>query len=594
MDNININALIDGSATIETMIDVLPLDDSGDIVRLTNEDSIKSWEYSDIRYVPDNGFIGMFVERTLEGVLQNITEEFNIENREIILYLGIRRYVDDITEDDLIVPDGAYDVVTGSDSKLGYYITTFYCLGNFIVDKPDSDEVKDNTQYTARDYTIKFNVPFNADYVDDEFTASFNDNTAQEDSTGVTAEWLARYTCKQVGVELGNTDFTNSDFIISSNQFQNGDYCRDVMKSIGKLAYSWVRIGWDNKAYLDFKVKTNVEQEYNNITKDNYYTLDVQKEEYGPINKVVLGSSIIEGDYSYQEDADSITSIGEKTLVINDNPILYTEEIRESAKENANVLFGLVYTPLTTETTGHPWLQGNELISIIDKNDNVLYAYPFDRVITYNGHIKTALSSYAQTEVEEDYHYDGTGSAIGERRKTQITIDREKQRIDALTSTTKNLDTKIENNQKEIINKFDGYIPQSQFVELETSVNQLQTDTYTKTEINTKLTDGSVTKVKTTSGTFDEDGMHYEKTGAPTSSTINEKGVEVEDSSKNDLLYAGYVDEEKTIQNTRLKNFEGQSVVYTQNAIVDNYFVMGTHSRTEDYETGTGVFYIGG
>lgn len=165
---------------------------------------------------------------------------------------------------------------------------------------------------------------------------------------------------------------------------------------------------------------------------------------------------------------------------------------------------------------------------------------------------------------------------------------------DSLTLKVESTSTLIDNAVADINKQLDNYATKENITTITKTVTQLQTDTYTKTEINTKLTDGSVTKVKTTSGTFDEDGMHYEKTDAPTSSTINEKGVEVEDSSKKDLLYAGYVDEEKTTQNTRLKDFEGQSVVYTQNAIVDNYFVMGTHTRIEDYEDGTGIFYTGG
>lgn len=165
---------------------------------------------------------------------------------------------------------------------------------------------------------------------------------------------------------------------------------------------------------------------------------------------------------------------------------------------------------------------------------------------------------------------------------------------DSLTLKVESTSTLIDNAVSDINKQLDNYATKENLTTITKTVTQLQTATYTKTEINTKLTDGSVTKVKTTSGTFDEDGMHYEKTDAPTSSTINEKGVEVEDSLKKDLLYAGYVDEEKTTQNTRLKDFEGQSVVYTQNAIVDNYFVMGTHTRIEDYEDGTGIFYTGG
>lgn len=181
---------------------------------------------------------------------------------------------------------------------------------------------------------------------------------------------------------------------------------------------------------------------------------------------------------------------------------------------------------------------------------------------------------------------------------------------ESLTLQVNSIPTLIDSKNAEILKEFDNYVPKNDFVEIENSVTQLQTDTYTKTEINTKLTDGSVTKVKTTSGTFDEDGMHYEKTGAETSSTINEKGVTVEDATgyaNNDLLYAGYVDEAKSEENPRLTNLRGQTVVYTKNSVVDNYFIMGSYSRMEDYEEeveqddgttivkkGTGVFYLGG
>ena len=53
---------------------------------------------------------------------------------------------------------------------------------------------------------------------------------------------------------------------------------------------------------------------------------------------------------------------------------------------------------------------------------------------------------------------------------------------------------------------------------------------------------------------------------------------EVEES----LLYAGY-DEEI-----------GETIVKSKNMVVGKYLTVGTYSRTEDYEEGTGVFWIGG
>ena len=126
-------------------------------------------------------------------------------------------------------------------------------------------------------------------------------------------------------------------------------------------------------------------------------------------------------------------------------------------------------------------------------------------------------------------------------------------------------------------------------------VTTAESNTYKKTEIE-QILEGTyvdengneiVTKtVKTISGTFDENGMHYEKTGARTSSTINEAGLSVDDIENHDeLLFAGYDKDTK------------ESVVRTENLKVQKYFVCGTYSRFEDYipddtDNGTGVYIL--
>ena len=126
-------------------------------------------------------------------------------------------------------------------------------------------------------------------------------------------------------------------------------------------------------------------------------------------------------------------------------------------------------------------------------------------------------------------------------------------------------------------------------------VTTVESNTYKKTEIE-QILEGTyvdengneiVTKtVKTISGTFDENGMHYEKTGARTSSTRNEAGLSVDDIENHDeLLFAGYDKDTK------------ESVVRTENLKVKKYFVCGTYSRFEDYipddtDNGTGVYIL--
>ena len=215
--------LKNNTCAIRTKIIVKPRNESEEEIVLTEDNSVKDWTYDDDRLVPDQGFVGQFVARTLTGNLQDISEDFNIEDREIELRLAI--------------------VSLGENPK-----ENWYSLGTFYVTKPENNDVSDNTKFESLDKTILFNADFNYNYVDAEYEVSFD--TLCKTGVGMTAFNLAKYVCKQVGVTFGTTSFVNDDFLISSNQFVSGDSCRDVMKAIAQLAYSWVYIDWDDKCYI--------------------------------------------------------------------------------------------------------------------------------------------------------------------------------------------------------------------------------------------------------------------------------------------------------------------------------------------------------
>ena len=165
----------------------------------------------------------------------------------------------------------------------------------------------------------------------------------------------------------------------------------------------------------------------------------------------------------------------------------------------------------------------------------------------------------------------------------------QKIEIDSIKQTVSQTQTTVTNNYTEIKQKFGDYAPKSDVITLQNSVERIQTDTYTKTEINTKLTDGSVTKVTTTCGTFDENGLTIEKTNAKTKGNFNEKGMKVVDatgSSEEILLFAGY-DEETD-----------ETIVKSKNMTVEKYLTIGANCRFEDYVNpvlggkGTGAFTL--
>ena len=389
-------ALLDGTATIPYRITVLG-DTEEDNVVLTELD-IVSTTYEDYRYVDTATIcIGQFVAREISGELVNINNDFTIENKEIKVEFAVK------TE-------------TG---------TNYYSLGNFLITAPTDDDVKDKTSFDAMDYTKKFNQEF--DGTDLPFPC--------------TASQLAQYCCDKCDVELATTTFTNSDFIVPNNQYETGDTYRKVMQDIGKLAYSWVRIGWDNKCYIDFDVPTKVKDDYDNINTSNYYNLSLQKKVFGPVNRVVIGMSDVEGENAYVEDAPSIRDNGLCELQIMDCNITYTPELRQQAIQGATKLFGLTYLPLEINTTGHPWMLGKELIEVTTTDGAKVTTIPFDRTIEYMGHIKTKLTSKADTQTETEYKNPGTLETSV--RQTRIIVDKQNQTITQLVENSDEYDNRL-------------------------------------------------------------------------------------------------------------------------------------------------------
>lgn len=604
-------ALLDGTATIQTKLEVLVSDNIVEST-LTEENSVIDWNYEDFRQVKDEGFIGQFVARQLTGNLKNLSDNFKITDKELILKLGVR---------------------TNNN-------TNWYSLGNFLVTKVKDDEVNDKTNFEALDYTKKFNKAY-------EDTITYP----------CTALQLAQNVCNQCGVTLETTNFRNYNYVITGNVFTNGESCRDVMKAIGKLAFSWVRVDWDNKVYIDFdpspfknlfdkdnvtlgyrlttegggtpatdyyvssyiKIEPNTIYTKNSPTADayhrfcfyssntadsfvgrsesntatspstaqymricglqtelntttikqqpstydkadnsKYYNLKTQKEVYGPVDKIIIGYSQIEGEKTYIGDEDGTCIIG-----VYDNPLVYTQEQRENIINSYSDFLGMTYTPLTTQTVGHPWLKGNEVFEVTDMENVAHKTLPLDRTIQYFGHIKTLIDSSTPTKTNDTLAY--KPKVENSASRTEIIVDKLNKEVTTIVEEV--ID---EDNPNSLVNR----------------VEEIQTSTYTKTEIQ-NIVDGTgvdgvkVTKVETISGTFDINGMHYEKSGAYTKSTINETGVVVEKTNQEDdteLLYAGY---DENIKRT---------IVRTENLNTRKYLRIGNNSRVQDYKTGGGVF----
>ena len=248
---------------------------------------LKDLTFEELRYVPDEGFIGGTVAKRVTGNFNNIDSTFSIQDREFELYIGV----------DL-------------EDKTTEYIK----YGTFIVQKPEDNQVTDNTSFEALDYMIKLNLPW-----------------TNRMTYPCTLKELFDDLVDQSGLSTTVTSFLNQNFIVENNQFEEGTTRRDVLKAIAQIAFNWARIDENNNIVMDFEKKDDIAE---TLTVDDYYNFSKQ-DVYGPINVIVLRNSQVEGENVTIKDEESINAGKGKNKFNKDN-ISYTEGYY--LDENGNIV----------------------------------------------------------------------------------------------------------------------------------------------------------------------------------------------------------------------------------------------------------------
>ena len=403
-----------------------------------NQDNyLKNFKLEDLRFIPDNGFLGGTVARRLTIDFNNVNNEFNIQDEDLKFYISVEY------------------------NNVEYFLE----YGNFIVQKPDTENTTDNTSFEALDYMCKFNQP----YIDEiKYPCKLIE--------------LAENVCKQAGVELGNKDFKNANFIVTDNQFVGGETLRVVLGAIALSAFSFARIGQDNKVYIDFEKKENSDISLN---ADKYYNLSFASKEYGPINKIILRNSQVEGENVTIQDDESIEKNGLHELVISDNPFAYTQEKRLQLIEAGREMFGFHYMPINSmNSLGYAFLDSTSLIKIEDMQGNEIYSYTLNHTIDYDGTILDEIACPALTETETKYTY--TPEILQKLQKTEFIVDKQNQTITGLVTKTDELNTQM----TKVEQRVDGITQTVQDVKTDLDENYSTT-----TEMNSKIEQsaGSIT-----------------------------------------------------------------------------------------------------
>lgn len=412
--------LLSNNCTITSIVDIVTgLDETENLITITSDDYLESWDVEDFRYVPNVGLIGQFVQKKLSMTVKNGFDVSNLSNQ-----IGFVSFI-------------VNEAPKAEDGK-----TILYRVGMFIFDEVNKDDVKDKTTITGVDFTKIFEQKF--------------DTIVDKISFPISAYNLAKAIVENCkfnfhGVDLNpisfdtSYTFNNSSFMIEKNPFVSGETCRDVLKYIGQLAGSWVRIGHRNKfadecVLIDFRKHQNGLQLKNVLTNDNYYDLELNNETFGAVNKIVMGLKDVDGENVSITDS-STTNPNICEIALWDNPITYTEALRTQAINNLKFLFGFTYTPFTTNTTGYPWLQAYDKIKLVTMDNTEVITYPFNRTISYNGHIKTKIDTIGTTTTETKYTYESP--VTRGLKQTQIMVDKANQKITSLVSTTEEIQDDI-------------------------------------------------------------------------------------------------------------------------------------------------------
>ena len=358
---------------------------------------LKEAELKDVRYVPNAGFIGQAVSKMLTiKMVNNEESNLNFENADVQFKIGT--------------------IYNGIRYNINY--------GNFIVDEaPKNDATNGTVSFVAYDYMIKFNK----DYVNRVIYPC-------------TLKNLLLDVCSQAGVELGTSNFANENFIVEDNQFE-GKQLREVLQHIAKCAFSWARIGQDNRLYLDFSVNNNnVER----ITIDDYKTDSFKKanEYYGPVNKVTFGDSDIKGQEESVQDDASIDVNGLKEIIINDNYFAYTTEKRHELIQAGTSLFDLRYMPIQSlDLIGLIYLDCNDIIEVEDLEGNVFASRVFSHIINYNGITSDNITTTGESDNEREYV--NTNNSMAQNARTEIIVDRAQKKITAVVEEVGEQNEKI-------------------------------------------------------------------------------------------------------------------------------------------------------
>ena len=519
-------------------------------------------------------------------LLKSVMKELDIEskidiplNTELNLQLGVKVRNDEV-EDERdnydFINYGNY-IVYESNYQVDSKIYKIICYDKMLYSMVDYE--------TPKEYVLTLDEEFidgkpYYELVDDEYVEYTGPTTGNPSQLGlyeyvfitfpITIKNYINKIATHLGLEFANIndEFANynkeipNELYLSTGGSSLGYTFRDVLDELSQATASNICINENNQ--LEVRYVTDTED---TIDENYLKAINVEfGEKYGPVNSIVLSRSA-ESDNVYLSDDESIAENGLCEIKISDNQIMNFNDRADYLPDMLEKLDGLEYYLNDFSSTGITYLDVCDMYNISIGNDTYNCLMLNDKT-----NITSGLSEDIYTDMPPESITDYKKADKTDRKINQayIIVDKQNQQIEALTSATEELSDREDTHYQDLLSEFGNYATLESVENVTNQVTQLQTDTYTKTQVQ-QIVDGTgvdgvtVSAVISTEAQFDKDGMHYSKTNAPTSSTIDYKGLQVDKTEDNsELLFAGYDEEFASLT-------YGTSIVRTGNLTVNTY-----------------------
>lgn len=308
--------------------------------------------------------------------------------------------------------------------------------------------------------------------------------------------------------------------------------------------------------------------------------------------------------YAYRFNYDNSTNTY-TWLKITDSDVTEALALANSAQDTADrKRQNFVVTPYTPYDVGDFWIKDNkDLYRCQTKRTSGDFNFSdWCKATDYSNddyakQVEAVLNDF-KTTVETDYVTNVKFNTTKESIETSVeTVTTQITKIENDVSQNK---TETDNKISNVNNKLNDYATVESVKTISNRVEENITATEKNTEIITKIEENGVTKLDTKTGfTMDADGFHVNKSGAPTSSTVDETGMEVVDKTTNETIqFSGYVDDAMSNKVSMLNDFLNQTVSYSK-SLLFSQFLRSNNFRIEEIEDethgkGLGIFYVGG